>query len=135
MLWLQLRLHSKRPYRTCMRSWTGQSCVLPTQHFHFVTLTARASRCITQHISFTRAPQVYAELDWAALPLLPGAAECLEGGVLSSLHSQNARASASVSNFKEVGGFACNGPFRWVVVGKVVYPECAPSMPPMVGML
>lgn len=42
--------------------------------------------------------QVSAELDVSSIPMLPGAAECAAAGVLSSLHSQNAKASAAVEN-------------------------------------
>lgn len=42
-----------------------------------------------------------AELDISSIPILEGAAECVAAGVLSSIHSQNAKASAAVSNAEE----------------------------------
>ncbi|KAL3145556.1 hypothetical protein ABBQ32_003381 [Trebouxia sp. C0010 RCD-2024] len=49
-------------------------------------------------VEMTRPSQVSAELDVSSIPMLPGAAECAAAGVLSSLHSQNAKASAAVEN-------------------------------------
>ena len=42
--------------------------------------------------------QVTAELDVSSIPMLDGASECVAAGVLSSIHSQNAKASAAVEN-------------------------------------
>lgn len=42
--------------------------------------------------------QVSAELNVSSIPMLPGAAESAAAGVLSSIHSQNAKASAAVDN-------------------------------------
>lgn len=39
-----------------------------------------------------------AELDVSSIPMLPGAAECSAAGMLSSIHSQNAKASAAVED-------------------------------------
>jgi len=55
-------------------------------------------------VEMTRPSKVHAQLEWGALPLLPGAAECLGAGVLSSLHLANAKASSSVSNFEQLKG-------------------------------
>ena len=44
---------------------------------------------------------VCAELDLAAVPLLPGAAECLAAGALSSLHVENSSVASAVSNATE----------------------------------
>lgn len=44
---------------------------------------------------------VCAELDLAAVPLLPGAAECLAAGALSSLHLENSSVASAVSNAAE----------------------------------
>jgi hypothetical protein len=52
--------------------------------------------------------QVAVELDWAALPWLPGAKEVLMEGVVSSLHTQNARAAAGVANFEQVNRCMCS---------------------------
>jgi selenide,water dikinase len=41
-------------------------------------------------------------LDWGAIPALPGAADCIQAGTLSSLHAQNARAAASITNFPQL---------------------------------
>lgn len=54
--------------------------------------------------------QVGVEVDWGRLPLLPGAADTLAAGVVSSLHVENAKASASVSNFEQV--CVCGGDCR-----------------------
>ena len=40
--------------------------------------------------------QVVLEVDAAAVPLLEGAAECVAGGYLSSLHPENARVAAAL---------------------------------------
>ena len=45
--------------------------------------------------------QVSAELNVSDVPMLAGAAECVAAGVLSSIHSQNAKTSAVVSNAAE----------------------------------
>ena len=45
--------------------------------------------------------QVTARLDVAAIPILEGAAECIQAGALSSIHGQNAQASAAVQNSSE----------------------------------
>ena len=45
--------------------------------------------------------QVTAQLDVAAIPVLEGAAECIQAGALSSIHGQNAQASAAVQNSSE----------------------------------
>ena len=45
--------------------------------------------------------QVTAQLDVAAIPILEGAAECIQAGALSSIHEQNAQASAAVQNSSE----------------------------------
>lgn len=45
--------------------------------------------------------QVSTEINVSAVPMLDGAAECVAAGVLSSIHSQNAKASAAVSNAEE----------------------------------
>ena len=42
--------------------------------------------------------QVTAELDVSSIPTLNGASECVSAGVLSSIHSQNAKASAAVED-------------------------------------
>ena len=42
-----------------------------------------------------------AQLDVAAIPVLEGAAECIQAGALSSIHGQNAQASAAVQNSSE----------------------------------
>jgi selenide,water dikinase len=44
---------------------------------------------------------VCAELDLAAVPLLPGAAECLAAGALSSLHVENSSVASAVCNSTE----------------------------------
>jgi hypothetical protein len=46
--------------------------------------------------------QVHAQLDFSTLPVLEGAYACLARGVVSSLHTQNARASASIQGFEQV---------------------------------
>lgn len=46
-------------------------------------------------------PQVSAELTVSSIPMLDGAAECIAAGVLSSIHSQNAKASAAVENAEQ----------------------------------
>ncbi len=38
-------------------------------------------------------------LDVAAVPMLPGAADCVAAGVLSSIHRANAHAMSFVTNF------------------------------------
>ncbi len=45
--------------------------------------------------------QVSAELDVSSIPMLDGAVDCVAAGVLSSIHSQNAKASAAVTNAEE----------------------------------
>lgn len=47
------------------------------------------------------AMQVTAQLNVAAIPVLEGAAECIQAGALSSIHGQNAQASAAVQNSSE----------------------------------
>ena len=42
-----------------------------------------------------------AELDLSKIEVLDGAGECVAAGVLSSIHSQNAKAAAAVTNAKE----------------------------------
>lgn len=42
------------------------------------------------------------DLDWSALPSLPGALECIQAGTLSSLHTQNARAAAAIAEFDQL---------------------------------
>eukprot|EP00891_Asterochloris_glomerata_P005153 jgi/Astpho2/5153/Aster-06363 len=49
----------------------------------------------------TRPSQVTAQLNVAAIPVLEGAAECIQAGALSSIHGQNAQASAAVQNSSE----------------------------------
>ena len=39
-----------------------------------------------------------AELEVSSIPMLNGASECVSAGVLSSIHSQNAKASAAVED-------------------------------------
>lgn len=55
---------------------------------------------------------MHAQLSLPALPLLDGAAEVLGAGVTSSLHVQNARATASVQGFDKVGAPGVRGPER-----------------------
>ncbi len=45
--------------------------------------------------------QVSAEINTANIPMLDGAMECLAAGVMSSMHSQNAKASAAVTNAQQ----------------------------------
>ena len=47
--------------------------------------------------------QVCLELCAADMPLLQGAAECLEAGITSTLHPANARAAAAVSSDLQAG--------------------------------
>jgi len=49
-------------------------------------------------LEMARASGVGVELDLSALPLLPGADETLRQGLVSSLHSQNARAADAIAN-------------------------------------
>ncbi|KAJ9510972.1 hypothetical protein QJQ45_027803 [Haematococcus lacustris] len=53
-------------------------------------------------VEMTRASGVAVSLQWDALPLLPGAADCLEQGLTSSLHTANAKAAAAIANFDAV---------------------------------
>ncbi|KAK9794374.1 hypothetical protein WJX73_009966 [Symbiochloris irregularis] len=78
-----------------------------------------AARCLRQHgatactdvtgfgllghlTEMARASQVAVRLDGGSVPLLQGARECAEAGVLSSLHPQNARVASAVSNVSAV---------------------------------
>jgi len=47
-------------------------------------------------LEMARASELAVELDLAAMPLLPGAADAASAGHLSTLHPENARANASV---------------------------------------
>ena len=65
---------------------------------------------------------MHLELDFEAVPVLPGALECLEAGTLSSLHRQNAVAASLVSGFagqgadgRPIGGGLSSDP-RWPVL-------------------
>ena len=53
--------------------------------------------------------QACIEIDYRALPLLEGAAESLEAGIVSTLHVQNARVSSLIHNFDEVSGNSGGG--------------------------
>jgi len=66
---------------------------------------ARSMQCGLATCTSCCCVQVHAELVMEALPLLDGAQHTLAAGVTSSLHSQNARASASVQNFEEVSAY------------------------------
>lgn len=45
--------------------------------------------------------QISAKIKLADVPILEGAAECVAAGVLSSIHVQNAKASAALDNPEE----------------------------------
>ena len=51
-----------------------------------------------------RASDVHVALDLDAVPLLPGAAECVAMGIFSSLHKSNARLRRGVANGAEAAG-------------------------------
>lgn len=53
-------------------------------------------------VEMVRPSGVHVALDFSALPLLDGAAECMAAGILSSLHVQNAKAAASIQNLNEL---------------------------------
>lgn len=54
-----------------------------------------------KRISLLLMVQVSAEINTANIPTLDGAMECLAAGVMSSMHSQNAKASAAVTNAEQ----------------------------------
>ncbi len=49
-------------------------------------------------VEMARASSVKVNLDLDAVPVLPGALECIRAGVFSSLHADNLRAKRAVSN-------------------------------------
>ncbi|MBE9178445.1 selenide, water dikinase SelD [Oculatella sp. LEGE 06141] len=53
-------------------------------------------------VEMVRASQVAVELDLDALPVLAGAREMVEQGILSSLHPQNERSATSIENREQV---------------------------------
>ncbi|MEW5855936.1 MAG: selenide, water dikinase SelD, partial [Cyanobacteriota bacterium] len=53
-------------------------------------------------LEMIQASQVAVELDLEAIPVLEGALETLQMGIVSSLHPQNLRASRQISNLSQV---------------------------------
>ncbi|KAA6421181.1 MAG: water dikinase [Trebouxia sp. A1-2] len=68
--------------------------------------SAEAARILKDHeatacTDVTGFGLVSAAIDTANIPMLDGAMECLAAGVMSSMHSQNAKASAEVTNAQQ----------------------------------
>ena len=63
--------------------------------------TEQAVVVFSNSISSLLVVQVSAEINTASIPTLDGAMLCLAAGVMSSMHSQNAKASAAVTNAQQ----------------------------------
>jgi len=63
--------------------------------------TEQAVVVFSNSISSLLVVQVSAEINTASIPTLDGAMVCLAAGVMSSMHSQNAKASAAVTNAQQ----------------------------------
>jgi selenide,water dikinase len=88
---IQTMLQSNYPAALCLREHGATACT---------DLTGFG--LVGHLVEMTRASGVDAELDMSAIPLLDGAMQCVEAGILSSLQPANLRLRRAISDLDKV---------------------------------